>query len=394
MKWLRWLCVVVFALLVIQDVARAAEGKRPYQVFNRLRVEYDDNVYQAETDKEDSIKIIEELEFHVNLDLENTFVSLRYRPSFVWWDNREEDDFDFQNEGDLVVNHEFSPRLTLSVVDTLRVGQQPELYERGILVRANEDFIYNAANATLGYLLRPTTRLDAAGRYIVLRYDTDELAATDDYDLYVAGLTLRHQVVQETALLLDCRAEQVEYDLDTKGSQSLYGGAGIEQIFTKELVGTVRGGYQEKEFDDDAIDAESSPYADAVLTYLVSPATRITAGAAFSMYESDLSPFASQDRSQVFASVAWDVTARVSLYLSGAYTESDYSADAAVTPGLPDGTEELVQVSSRATYKVNRSNWIEAGWQYQDFATDYEDSVLARVPYERNRLDVGWKTQF
>jgi hypothetical protein len=123
MKWLRWLCVVVFALLVIQDVARAAEGKRPYQVFNRLRVEYDDNVYQAETDKEDSIKIIEELEFHVNLDLENTFVSLRYRPSFVWWDNREEDDFDFQNEGDLVVNHEFSPRLTLSVVDTLRVGQ-------------------------------------------------------------------------------------------------------------------------------------------------------------------------------------------------------------------------------------------------------------------------------
>jgi hypothetical protein len=51
-------------------------------------------------------------------------------------------------------------------------------------------------------------------------------------------------------------------------------------------------------------------------------------------------------------------------------------------------------VSSRATYKVNRSNWIEAGWQYQDFATDYEDSVLARVPYERNRLDVGWKTQF
>ena len=36
---------------------------------NRLRLEYDDNIYQEETDKKDSFKIIEEIEFLLNFSL-------------------------------------------------------------------------------------------------------------------------------------------------------------------------------------------------------------------------------------------------------------------------------------------------------------------------------------
>ncbi|MDV7401386.1 hypothetical protein RZS08_58755, partial [Arthrospira platensis SPKY1] len=58
--------------------------------------------------------------------------------------------------------------------------------------------------------------------------------------------------------------------------------------------------------------------------------------------------------------------------------------------------EEVVLVSVRATYKLNHSNWLEAGWQYQDFSSDLRDSFgnELRSSYERNRLSIGWKTQF
>jgi len=44
---------------------------------------------------------------------------------------------------------------------------------------------------------------------------------------------------------------------------------------------------------------------------------------------------------------------------------------------------------ARATYRVNRINWIEAGYQYVMFDSD----VSGRESYERNRIDVGWKIQ-
>ena len=86
MKWIKWLCVSLFAIFAVQG-AQAMVAK-PYQINNRLRVEYDDNINQTETDKDASWKVIEEVEFLVNFNLQNTYVGLRYRPSYVWWDNR------------------------------------------------------------------------------------------------------------------------------------------------------------------------------------------------------------------------------------------------------------------------------------------------------------------
>ena len=404
MKWTKWLCAFLF-VLVIADAAWAREGAKPFQVNNRLRFEYDDNIYQSENDKESSFKIIEELEFLVNFNLQNTYIGVRYRPSYVWWDERPSDSTDFQNELDFILNQTFSPRLTLSVVDTLRRGESPKLKDdAGNVVRENSDFYYNTLNGTLGYLLRPSTRLELAGRYIALRYDEDMYSDSEDYDLYVGGLTLRHQVVPETTLIGEFRGEGVEYEGPDRGSKSVYVGGGVEQIFSPSLIGNVVGGYQQKEFNDDEIDSQSSPYVDASATFLPTPATRISAGVGYSMFETEVYPFASQDRAQVYASIAHDFTARVALYLSGSYIVGDYSADQALrepdpanpSVGAKDGQEETLQVSARVTYQINRSNWLEAGWQYSDFTSDleYNDEAKMREDFVENRVDVGWKTQF
>jgi len=396
MKRAMWMWVAVGMLFVLGEVAGALEGVKPYQIINRLRLEYDDNVYEEETDKNGSWKFIEEIELLLNYRLEQSFLSIRYKPSLIWWENRPSDDFDMQHEFDFILNHVFTPRLALNVMDTLRRGENPELTDRDVIVREEDDFWYNTANATVSYLFRPETRLDVAGRYTLMQYDREEAAETEDFDLLVGGLTLRHQLLPETALMGDLRLEDISYEGPDRGSQSFYVGAGAEHAFSPNLLTSLSGGYQEKQYNAETLDSESSPYVDLTLTIVPTPATRLTLGGGYSLFETDVYPYANQARTRVYASLAHDFTARVSFYLSGGYTDGQYEAEDSIITGLvSDGNEEIVLVSARATYRLNRSNWLEAGWQYQDFQSDLQDSAGndLRESYERNRISIGWKVQ-
>jgi hypothetical protein len=63
-----------------------------------------------------------------------------------------------------------------------------------------------------------------------------------------------------------------------RGSESQYAGVGLEHTFSPALLGALRGGAQSKEFNDDSIDDETSPYVDGNVTVLASPSTRLYRG--------------------------------------------------------------------------------------------------------------------
>ncbi len=88
-------------------------------------------------------------------------------------------------------------------------------------------------------------------------------------------------------------------------------------------------------------------------------------------------------------SVAHDLTAKLNFYLSGAYTLNAYDADYALDPTLEDGDENTFLVSMRLSYRLNRVNWLEAGYQFVMLDSD----LNGRESYERNRVDLGWKIQ-
>jgi len=142
-------------------------------------------------------------------------------------------------------------------------------------------------------------------------------------------------------------------------------------------------------YDNDAFDDNTQPYGELSLTFLPSPATRITGSASYSIYESDVSNFMSQDRFYASLSVAHDLTAKLNFYLSGAYTLNAYDADYALDPTLEDGDENTFLVSMRLSYRLNRVNWLEAGYQFVMLDSD----LNGRESYERNRVDLGWKIQ-
>ena len=76
MRWMKCVCLGLFVLMAAQGIAMAAaEGARPYQINNRMRVELDDNIYATDENPEESLKFIEELEILLNFNLPQTYVS-------------------------------------------------------------------------------------------------------------------------------------------------------------------------------------------------------------------------------------------------------------------------------------------------------------------------------
>jgi len=364
-------------------------GGRNFQAKLLLRGEYDDNVYGNGVDVQKSFKVEVEPELIYNVNLPQTYVGLRLRPSFVYWEDRPSDDTDFHASFDVDVNHNFSPRSTLTLKNSFVYAELPEMMDRGVIVQQKESYLYNLFNADFSHMIARQTKLSVGGRYTILRYDDNDVAKNEDYDIYSAGVSVRHQLSMATTVSGDGRYESVVYDGADRDSDSIYLGLGVEQMFGPDLIGSLRGGVQNKSFSADGVDSATQPYVDASLTVLTpSHRTRVTAGVGYSMFEADVFPYASQDRTLLFISGAHDLTARITLFASGSYQDSSYDGSESVdqTVATKDGSEEIVQLSGRGTYKVNNRNWLEAGVQYLDVSSDL------REDYDRLRVSVGWRT--
>ncbi len=399
MKQIR-LFIVAACLLAL---ATPAFAESPIHLNNRLRLGYDDNVYQAGEataadgstvthDETDSFRIIEELEMLVNLNLQRTYLGLRYRPSFIWYSDRDDDDTDFLHDVDLNFVQKITPALVLSISDTLRASQLPELQDENYVVRAKDDNYYNSALATLSYNVRPETRLDLSGRYILLRY-TEDANENDNYYSAVGGLTLRQQLASRTTLMGDLRYQMVVYDeaeeAYNRDANSVFGGLGVEQTFNPKLLGSLRAGVEQRMYDNDAADDNTQPYGELSMTFLPTPATRITTAASYSIYESDIATYLSQNRTYLSLSFAHDFTTKLNFYLSGAYSLNQYEADYALETGAVDADENSFLLSARLAYRINRINWLEVGYQFIKLDSD----LVNRESYDRNRFDIGWKIQ-
>jgi hypothetical protein len=398
MKHIRLFIVATFLIALAlpgwaaaQDPAPSEES--PIHMNNRIRLGYDDNIYQADDihDPKSSFRIIEEIEMLVNMNLERTYLGLRYRPSLLWYADRDPST-DFLNDLDLNLTHNFSPSLALSLADTLRAGQLPELQDENYVVREDDDNIYNSAIATLSYNFQPETRLDLSGRYITLMYQSDDNKNNDYYSL-VGGVTLRQQLASRSTVMGDLRYQTLTYNEANveanRDANTVFAGLGLEQTFSPKVIGSLRGGMESRAYDADLYDDNTSPYGELSLTFLPTPATRLTGAASYSIAESDVENYLSSDRTYLSLSLAHDFTAKWAFYASGAYSMDAYEADYSLDNTVGDANEDAVLFSARLTYRINRINWLEAGWQYVVF----DSEVMNRESYTRNRIDLGWKIQ-
>lgn len=371
----------------------AQSEPQPIHLYNRLRVGYDSNIYNANDDKKDSFRLVEELELKLNFALERMYLGIDYRPSLLWTPERESDETDFLHDLTASFSYNLTPQLVFSFKDTLRASQLPELESEGYRVRADDDNYNNTAVATLAYNILPQTRIDLSGRYAFLEYSED-IHDSDNYRMVVGGVSLRQQLASLTTVFGDFRYQNLSYPDANKeykrDSDSFFGGLGLEQTFSDKLVGMLRGGVQQRNYDLDMFDDSTSPYVDLSLTLMPTPDTRLTIAGGYSVSESDVGAYASEDRSTVALNLAHDFTDKLTLYANGSVAFSKYDADYTFDKancGDDDETSYLAGV--RLSYRIHRINWIELGYTFTKIDTD----VYGQTDYDRNRVDLGWKLQ-
>lgn len=393
--------MAILGLTACATVTMAVE-EHPFHVWNRFRVGYDDNIYRVSgngaLDVKESLRLIEEIETLLNLNYGATYLSIRYRPSVTWVEARDDDNFDVLHDLNVDFNHKFSRVLSLDLSDTLRAGQMPELHDGDYVVREDDDNYYNSAIAALMFQVAPKTRIDLSGRFISLTYTSDsEAKKYSDYITAVGGLTVRQQLTQLSSVMADFRYQYLSYDKNPQGfdrdAQMFYGGIGYEQTLSRYFIASLRGGVEQREYDEDDYDDNTQPYVEAALTFMPVEDFRSTLAASYSIYESDIANYMSQDRTYISASVAWDMTAKISLYGAVIYSKNQYEADYAkktdVQTVLKDGDEDTFTVSTRLSYQVNRYNWLECNYQFLKL----DSEIPGREEYDNNRVDVAWRIQ-
>lgn len=161
MKYIRLLMAagLLCALIVPPEVFSADT----VHLFNRLRLGYDDNIYleAEEHDPVDSFRVIEELELLVNLNMERMYLGLAYRPSLLWYTDRDEEnsdnkEYDLLNDLDLNFMYRFSPTLSFSLSDSLRSSRLPAIADENYIVRRDDDNLYNSRHCDA--VLQPAAR--------------------------------------------------------------------------------------------------------------------------------------------------------------------------------------------------------------------------------------------
>ena len=392
--------IAVAGLLAAFAVTGFAQ-QQPLHLFNRLRVGYDDNIYNSGSDEKGSLRLVEEVEIKLNLALERLYVGIDYRPSLLWIPERESDETDFLHDLTAAMSYSITPQLVFSFKDSLRASQLPELENEGYRVRADDDNFSNTALATLAYNILPQTRIDLSGRYSILEYD-DDAHDYDNYRLAVGGLSLRQQLASHTTVFGDFRYSALEYPDaekdESRDSDAIYGGLGLEQTFSQVLVGSLRGGVQHRKYDNsDKFDDNTKPYVDASVTLMPSPSTRFTLSGGYSVSESDISAYATEDRYTVALNFAHDFTDNLTLYANGSMALAKYDADYAYEDAenhYGDDDETSYTVGARLSYRVFRTsglgnNWLELGYTF----TKLDSDVYGQTDYDRNRVDLGWKIQ-
>jgi len=406
--------VIVAAVVAAGSAAWAAEGENPFHVDNSLRLGYDDNVTYADTEKLDSFFITEEISLLMDQVYQTGFFGIRYRPALTWYEDiGDGSQSDWSHLADLTWSQRLGRKLTLSVQDSFVLYERSDVIDAdGALRQANNSYIYNSASAALSVMLTPKLRLNGMGRYQIMRYDQELIALRDDFDIAAAGLTLGLQVGKSATVFVDGTYDDMSFDhageattevfmpgfsgstvteVPDRSAQTFSVGLGLENTFSPNLLGRIRAGYSAKEMDAANQADDSSPYGELAVTFAPKPTTRLTLTGSYSMYQSGVTTFANQQRTTLSANLAHDLTAKITLSLVAQYFISDYDSESSVdlvdASAVEDGSESAVTAGVRASFAVNKNNYVDVGYTYSQFDSDF----TGRAGAERNRVDVGWR---
>jgi len=366
--------------------------ERVVKVQNSVRVGYDDNIY-LRNNKEGSAFITDILTLTGDFNLSGrTDAILYWQPEVRYRFDADPETVSYQ---DLYANleHAMSERTSLTLSDRLRYQMKDGQSGAGVSV-ANQNYLENSLNGAVGIDATSTGQLKLGAGYDLRRWDDASYGSTlqNDYDKYQLDASYLQMLNQnKTTGVLSGNYVNHEYDGNRGGYEAMSLIGGVDQTFNPNLSGFGRVGITAATIDNTSGSStdSTSPYLDAGLTYRPSERTSLDGSLGYSLKQSENSVYNAQDEFNLRFGGRHDLTGKISVAGSISYILSQYKADYLYQNiGLQDVDDTYFRVNLRATYQINRNNFLEAGYSYSDRSTD----VASTLPeYDRSVVDIGWR---
>jgi len=439
----------VTALQAFDPQMTRQQTGRPFTVAATVRGFYDDNVNLSPKrtvrnypfpGEEESLGVEVSPSIHLNLPMEQTFISLGYTYSLKWYEERSPRNYDQSHEFNGKLRHQFGPKHDIGIDDSFVVSSEPTVVDRGGIIttpirsRSRSGVMHNRGAIEDNIWL--TQQIGLSFGYVNNWYDYEQenVRATgarsfpypfDPRDVVGSRSALldriehlfradaRYQVNPKLVALVGYMFGLNTYTGDDviantrtvapgvtvplvpplmsddrdNTTHYIYGGADFD--LTAQLRASVRLGGQFTDYDEGG--SSANPYADASLAYVYLPGSSVDVGIRHHRHATDIvtpdsggTPTLDGESTVVYAQVTHKITHALTGSLIGQYQTTEFN------DGFNDGRgEDLFLVGVNLEYRINRHLSTEVGYNW--------DRLLADVggrSYVRNRVYIGLRASY
>ena len=224
----------------------------------------------------------------------------------------------------------------------------------------------------------------------------DEPFTTDEnrIELYFSE-EIRYALLPTVSLTADYRFGYIDYFSVNNDSYTHFLLGGVDYVFNPRLRATVNAGAEFRNYESISSGDETSPYAEATISYVVSRRTTASFVARYGIEEGDLSSDVTKANTvRLGINIEQQITPRISAYGGFFFTHAYYNTpertDAALLLTAPvNFNEETYDVSVGARYAINRNFAVELGYTHTTVSSD-----VSSREYDRNRYFGGIRFQF
>jgi hypothetical protein len=432
------------------ELTRQTSGNA-WSVSATVRGFYDDNINTA-PDKayvvnasgtglvkltpQDSFGIEVSPSIHINLPLEQTFVSLGYTYGLRWYEDRDPNSSDQSHIFDGKLRHQFSPVHEISVDDSFVVTSEPTVADKsGIITtptktRTDSDVTHNRGLVDDNIRLTQLVSLDlgygnnwydyeqqGTGSRSALLDRIEHLIRADVHYQFkptlvgVAGYTFGyndyngHELISTgyTDAAGNFHSQPVKSNDRNAYSHYLYVGADVD--WTPNLRTSIRLGGQYTDYYN-AGENDSNPYVESSLSWVYAPGSSITFGtrhtrSATDVVQADTKGHLTLDAEST--AVYLQLTHRLTRNLTGSliaqFQDSEFNG------GANDGdSEQLYLLGASLEYRFNQHFTAELGYNYDKLNSDVKTTTPATTStpqlttdarsYDRNRVYIGLRATY
>lgn len=389
-RWVGVLLAICLCIGALQAAADDPAGQRDIDFSAAFRMSYTDN-RDAEREEEDNFAISIKPRIRALLDRRRGWLDFYYAPAYRYWSNPSELQNETELHHDVGLSASYFPvrRIRLRLKDVYGYTDDPAIQDEGTTIREDGSYMFNRGEALLGLLLTKRTSLEITGRNTIKRYEAEDIRDDANEDMSAVSAAFKQEVAER--LFVFAGAESTAFDYETsydleRGFDVVSYFAGVDRQFSKFWSAAIRAGSTTLEYDDEELGSRDAPYGNLSAVLMPEKTTRISLGAAYALRESDVYPFASQQRTQFSTKLSHEIgRSGLSVGLGAVYGRGVYEADM-VSSSAPDesfvdkreGVEIMMRVGGEIKYSVGDKYSVKLGQSYEDVSSDVD------VDFDRN----------